>query len=158
MRIRADLIAALVVFGGAPAFGGEIVDAATRAEALLRQGKPEEALSALDAAVIEVWNATPLSFRKALSVKSADGFGMYEPRESETYRAGETVRVYAEPIGYGFRASGDGFTIALDADIAIENTRGQVIAEGKDLFSVALPTREKNREFNMILSFDLPDL
>ena len=48
--------------------------------------------------------------------------------------------------------------IAFKADLAIENTTGQVLGEAKDVFSISTPSAPDRREFSMTLSFGAPFL
>lgn len=159
MRVAAALLAGMFFLAGAShGHAGPVADAGARAEALSGEGKTLAALSALDDAVDAVWTAAPLTFRKALPVARAAGFGLYQARPDARYRVGETVTVYVEPVGFLYGRSGAFYTIGLVAGLAIENGSGQVLAEARDLFDVAVRSRHKNREFNLSLSFAMPDL
>ncbi|MGQ7792312.1 hypothetical protein ACUN0C_07880 [Faunimonas sp. B44] len=132
--------------------------AAAEAERLSAAGEHMRALEALDAATDALWSRAPLDFRTALFVSEAAGFGVYSPRADRAFRAGEAVTVYAEPVGFAYGRSGAFHTIMLGAGLAIRNSTGQVIAEAEELFEVALQSLARNREFNMALSFAMPDL
>ncbi len=158
MKIKAaGLTALLVVFWSSFATAGPVVDAATRAEALQAQGKAVEALDALDAAVDAIWQASPLAFRKVVVVNSSAGHGIYEERTDKTFKPDEKMMIYVEPIGFGYGTTGSTM-IGFKADLAIENTTGQVLGEAKDVFSLSTPSTPKKREFSMTLSFGVPFL
>ena len=60
--------------------------------------------------------------------------------------------VYVEPVCL---ASGAGNVMGFAADLAIENTTGQVLGEAKDVFTIATT---KRRDFSTTLSFGVPYL
>ena len=72
--------------------------------------------------------------------------------------ADEKLRVYVEPVGYGYGMSAAGAKIGFTTDLAIENTTGQVLSEVKDLFSISADSAPGRREFGMTLSFGVPYL
>jgi hypothetical protein len=159
MRIKGACVSALFVVSlSSLGAAGPIVDAATRAEALHAEGKTVEAIEALDEALDTIWREAPLAFRKAVVVNSSSGQGVYDERTNLTYRPDEKMMIYVEPIGFGYRDTGASSTIGFSADLAIENTTGQVLGEAKDLFSLSTPSRVKTREFGMTLSFGVPYL
>jgi hypothetical protein len=159
MKFRAaSLSALLLAFSASAAFAGPAVDAATRAEALVVEGKTAEALDALSAAMDAICSASPLSFRKVVVVDSSGGYGVYAERADKTFKPDEKMMVYVEPICFGQGGSGASTTIGFTADLAIENTTGQVLGEAKDVFSVSTPSTPGKREFSMTLSFGVPFL
>lgn len=159
MRFAAAVLLGLFfVVGASSGRAGPVAEAGARAEALAGEDKALAALKALDEAADYVWTAAPLAFRTALPVTRASGFGLYQAHPDARYRVGETVTVYVEPVGFLYGRSGAFHTIRLAADLAIQNGSGQVIAEARDLFDVAVQSRHKNREFNLSLSFVLPEL
>ena len=159
MKVKAAGIAALlVVCGSSFATAGPVVEAATRAEALQAQGETVQALDALDEAVDAIWTAGPLAFRKVVVVNSSAGFGDYDEAPGKTYKPDEKLRIYVEPTGFGYGAADGKSTIGFKADLAIENTTGQVLGEAKDVFSLSAPSSPKKREFSMVLSFGVPFL
>jgi hypothetical protein len=159
MKARAACLTAILVLScSSLAAAGPIVEAAERAEMLLGSGDAAGALEALNEAVDQVWRESPLAFRRVVVVDSSAGYGVYSEKTDPTFRPDETMRVYVEPIGFGYRTAGASSTIGFTADLAIENTSGQVLGEAKDIFSIATPSAAGKREFSMTLSFDVPYL
>ena len=157
MKIAAAALSALVLVSGAPvAFAGPVADAAARAEALQAEGKSVEALAALDEAVDSLWKAAPLSFRKAMLVEGSGEAGAPQERPAGAFQTDEEMRVYVEPVGYGYGGSGVTGKTGFDIDLTIQNGTGQVISEGKDAFSISKDTRIGYRGFGMTLSFKVP--
>jgi hypothetical protein len=160
MRMGTAGLSALLFLGflSTVATAGPVVDAATRAEALAAEGKTAEALQALDEAVDAIWREGPLAFRTVAVVSSSSGEGVYEERTDLTFKPDETMMIYVEPVGFGYRSPGASSTIGFSADLTIENATGQVLGEAKDLFSLSTLTAPNKREFGMTLSFAVPYL
>src|SRR5258708_33020456 len=70
------------------------------------------------AAVLEAWEKTPLTVRRALFVADhPHGFGLYQERASNVFKPSEALVTYAEPVGYGAKDAGNGlleFGFAVD--------------------------------------------
>jgi hypothetical protein len=138
-RLAAALAATLFALGTLPAFAQNI-----------------EAVDAADAAVWAVWDQTPLSFRNSQFVSEATTFGIYTPRADATFKQGEQLLVYAEPVGYGFKDNGDDtYDFGVDIDLSVKDATGAVVAEQAKFASATLTSRARNREFIVSISLDL---
>ena len=115
-------------------------------------------LDRLDDEVAKVWASSPLAFRNVAVVDSVEGFGDFKPREGNEFKAGETLMVYVEPVGFSYALENGRYAFALAADLSIESTTGQIIAEGEDLFLIDDSSRVQIREFHMVLSVNVPDI
>jgi hypothetical protein len=100
-------------------------------------------------AVLEAWTQSPLVFRKALFVTGEPGgFGMYEARADAVFSTSETLKVYAEPVGYGWRASSGGlFEISIGADLLLRTPGGEIIGSQEKFMHASLKSHTRNREF-----------
>jgi hypothetical protein len=150
------LFAALLM--GQQVHAGPASDAAQRAETLLSQGQTAPAYSAFNTAVHAFWQSSPLAFRKSMLVERAGGFGDYDLRAGSDFRSGDTLTVYAEPVGFGIARQSGQFEIGFETDFRIENATGQILAASDDLFSVKHRSWSQNRDFNMTLSLVIPNL
>ncbi|NRG19848.1 hypothetical protein HPQ64_19315 [Rhizobiales bacterium] len=104
----------------------------------------------LDAA----WAASPLGFTDARFVEEpAAGYGAFEPRDGATFKPGDAINIYAEPVGYGYRAQDGVYEVELAVDFEILNNTGQVLAEQADFARVTAEARNPLREFQTSLSF-----
>ena len=92
------------------------------------------------AALIAAWEKSPLTMRRALFVaKKAQGFGQYEERSSNVFKAGEPLIAYAEPVGYGWKDVGNGvFEFGFAVDFLIKSPDGKILAGQQD-FAKAQP-------------------
>ncbi len=115
-------------------------------------------LDRLDDEVAKVWASSPLAFRNVTVVNSAEGFGDFERRDGDTFKAGETLMVYVEPVGFTYVLENGRYSFALSADLSIESDAGQIITEGEDLFLIDDSSYVQIREFHMVLSVKIPDI
>jgi len=112
----------------------------------------EAAEKALDAA----WEAAPLSFRKVLFASEAMGFGAYIERSDNKFKPGQQILVYAEPVGYGYKANADGTNVlGAKVDLAIKTPAGEVALAQANFATLEITSHARNREFVLTLSLDL---
>ena len=157
LRILAGVL--LVACTIASAGADELADKAKAAEDLAAQSKFLEAMDALDAAATLLWDRSPLTFRRALWVaEPPSGFGAYNPRETNQYAAGDEMIAYVEPVGFGWRKSGETWQTDLSADVTIKDKEGKEIFSQKDFQKLALSSRIRNREFMTRFTFTLTGL
>lgn len=158
-RARPFVAALAVVLTATPVFAGSLVDRAQQAEAELNAGNAVKALASVEAAFNEVWDATPLGFSEALFVTAKPaGFGVYDARLSNVFRADEDLLVYAEPFGFGYGREGEGFKIGFDADFELRTLKGQILT-GQDGFAVLdMTSRRRNKEFQVFITYSFKGL
>ncbi|WP_208976530.1 hypothetical protein [Polycladidibacter hongkongensis] len=125
------------------------------AGALAQDSSIEAAREALSAA----WTAAPLHFTAATFVKApATGYGIYDVREGNSFTDGETLHVYAEPVGYGYGKQDGLTTIDLSVDFALRNSTGQVLAEQSGFAKLHSAGHNRAHEYQSSLSFNLAGL
>jgi hypothetical protein len=148
-------LAALLACAG-PAAAQSVAEKAKQADALAADGKFVDALATLDDAEGVVWDKMPLACRRILWVADkASGFGIYNPREGNAYGAGEAMLAYAEPVGFGWRKSGDIWHAELAADVVFRSDSGAELVKKQDFGHFPLASRVRNREFQLDLNFSL---
>lgn len=110
-----------------------------------------------DAAVIEAWQATPLTVRHAVFVSEHPaGFGMYTPHASDSFKPGEKLTAYAEPVGYGWKQVGNGmFEFGFVVDFLVKSPDGKILAGKQDFARLVQQSHVRNREFMLTLNLDL---
>ncbi|WP_298958689.1 hypothetical protein [uncultured Roseibium sp.] len=114
-----------------------------------------QALNTLDSA----WNASELAFTTvSFSEDASTGYGKYTPLDAAKFADGDTINVYAEPVGYGFQESADGYAYELTASYRLLNLSGQVLAEQSNFASFSGNSRSKKRELSAALSFQFSGL
>lgn len=136
------------------ALAQSISEDATKAEALARQGKYAEAMTALNDAAAILWQKSPLVCRRILWVADkATGFGEYNLRETDSFKSGESMLAYAEPIGFGWRKSGEIWHTDMVADFIIRDKSGKELFRQDDFGKFDIASRARNREFMLNLSY-----
>ncbi|MCW2308149.1 hypothetical protein [Rhodobium gokarnense] len=154
------LVLSAAIVGGAWAAHAETPAAlAEKTASLIAAEKPAEALGAAEALRDAAWQAAPLGFTTARFVAApAKGYGRYEPREDTTFKAGEPIAVYAEPVGYGFGRDGEDILIDLDADLELRTPDGQILVAQTDFTRLSARTRRPVYEFQVSFSLNLSGL
>jgi hypothetical protein len=144
-------VAGMTMAGAVPSIAQTSMPVLTADEAL-------EKLDQLNDEVAKVWANSPLAFRGVTIVKGAEGFGDFRPRDGNEFKAGETLMVYVEPVGFAYAQENGRYSFALSADLSIESDAGHIIAEGADLFLIDDSSRVQVREFYMVLSVKVPEI
>lgn len=107
-----------------------------------------EALMLVYDALAEIWADIPLTLDYVeLVAEPPRGYAAFVPRADAVFAPGEPIRVYLEPIGYGFRPTGpDALEVHLSADYLLLNADGQVLAGqrgfGEFVFALDQPAYE----------------
>jgi hypothetical protein len=158
-HLMAGVVAGFIAISAVPALGGEIADAASAADELVTAGKFEEAMKALEAAQDGLWLKSPLLFRRALfSAGEPSGFGMYDPRDDNTFKRSEPLIIYAEPMGYGYGREGSLYLISLGLDFVITDTAGNTVASQENFGKLTFRSRFPNKEFMAKVTYDFSKL
>lgn len=123
-------------------------------------GAQEQDLAAIEkaeAAVVAVWLAAPVTFRRALFVAEPPlGFGIYKERQGRVFGPGEPLVVYAEPVGYGWLENADAtFTFGFAVDLLVKTAAGKVVAGQENFRRLELTSRARNREFMLTLTLEI---
>lgn len=124
------------------------------AAALAQQASLPEGLSSAYQALDAAWQQAPLSFAAlAFTDGPSTGYGRYTPRADAVFAAGDTLTVYAEPVGFGHEETAEGYGVRLTAGFELLNTSGQVLAEQTGFADLRADSRNRLREFHATLSF-----
>jgi hypothetical protein len=148
-RLIAALLGAfsLVSLSG-PGVAQDIAGKAKTAETLAADGKFVAAMDALDEAAAALWDKSPMIFRRALWVaEPPTGFGAYIPREANVFGSGSDMHLYVEPVGFGWRKSGDIWRTDLVIDVLVKTAAGEQLFQQSDFQKLQLASRVRNREF-----------
>lgn len=141
-----------------PLLAGPVADKAAEVETAMAAGDSAAALTGASDIMAQVWEATPdLGIRQSLLVtEPAAGYGIYNPRPNNQYKAGEPVYVYAEPFGFAYGSPGEGLSaIGFTVDLRVLSESGEVLAEMPALADLNLTSRYQNREFQANLTYTL---
>lgn len=140
------------------AAAGEVADKAALAETLLDRGYGEAALAAFDKATEAFWAALPLQLRVIAFADSVAGYGNYVARPDTQFRKGDTVRIYFEPVGYGFAPDGGGVRAAISIDVEIRTPGGLILGSADDFARLEWKARTPMHEVHATVATPLPDL
>ena len=129
----------------------------TAAEAAQAQNLAE--IDRREAAVIEAWDATPLTIRRAVFVSEhPEGFGQYVARPSNVFKPGEKLVAYAEPVGYGWKSVANGeYQFGFKVDFLIKSPDGKVLGGQQDFADLSKTSHARNREFMIVLTLNIKD-
>jgi len=120
---------------------------------------PSEAFTQALSAYDQAWEVSGLAFLKATFTDGAStGYGQYTPRADTAFTDGETIFIYAEPVGYGFRETDAGYAYQLTASYRLLNLSGQVLAEQENFATFSGSGRSKKRELSASLNFQFSGL
>jgi hypothetical protein len=110
-----------------------------------------------EAALLEAWNATPLTIRRAFFVaEHPEGFGQYVERPDNAFKPGEKLVAYAEPVGYGWKDIGSGeYQFGFKVDFLVKSTDGKVLTGQENFADLAEKSHARNREFMVVLTLNV---
>lgn len=125
-----------------------------RAQEAASAGRSTEALDALDEAAVQIWERMPLTIRRATFVaEEPQGYGVFNPRDSSTFQAGQPLLVYVELNGQGWRRSGDLFRTDIVLDFELRTKEGQPLVAQQAFNTIATASRRRNREFFVYVTY-----
>jgi hypothetical protein len=120
----------------------------------------EASIAAYDAArqaLLAIWSELPLTVRNAtLTTDTALGYGNYTAHEGRSFKVGDTIHVYVEVLGYGWKDNGDGImSELLDADLNLVDANGHTVASQEKFLSADIKSRQKLLETYLTLNATL---
>jgi hypothetical protein len=84
---------------------------------------------------------------------SAQGYGIYEPHNSTTFKPGEKISLYVEPVGYAYKPVQSLNLMNFTADLLVSDKTGRVLTGFQDLPISTILSHHKNKE--LILTIGL---
>ena len=112
--------------------------------------KMQEALEMLwqDA---DIWVA-----KSVLIANKASGFGIYNKRADNVYKAGQPILVYVEPMGYNHRLRQDGkYEFGVISDFIVKRPSGEILGGKKNVARMVLVSSRPNQEMFLNLTYRL---
>ena len=154
--IRQILLALVVSAASAVACASEVGDLAREAEAKAAAGQQMEAVEALRQAIQVLTAKGPLLLRRVQFItEPPQGFGVYQPRKSNVFKAGEPLIVYAEPVGMGWAKSGGFNRARIATDFEIRSPEGKILAGQHDFGRFDFASHDRNQEVMTHLTLTL---
>lgn len=158
LLLLATLAAATTLAAIPGAHAGPLVDAATQAEKLATSGDAAKAHDLLLKALSDFSQTLPFAIGKAVFVSTAPvGYAMYEPREGSTFKAGESLVSYIEPIGLTWKETAvkGKLETRFTVDFDILNPKGDVLAGQKAFGDFTFTGYLRNQEIYSTLTIDV---
>lgn len=137
---------------------GPIVDKAGEIEAEISAGDLPSAIQGARSLSGQIWDqTTKIDFTEALLVSEpASGFGIYNPRPTNTYKKGEKIVLYIEPFGLAYAKPGEGlFTLSFHVDLKVMSEKGELLGDIPNLTEFNQTSRSANREVQTNLTYTL---
>jgi len=86
-------------------------------------------------------------------------YGIYEPRPSDEFAAGDVIYLYLEPVGQTLKDSGDGrHEFGFSADFSLEDATGKVLGGQKDFANPRFSSWNFNTEIALTFNFSFSGL
>jgi hypothetical protein len=164
-RLRILGLATLLVIafgcsGKEPAPSGAFDAGFARFNDALGKGDFTAALAALRSSFEAFREKSPLLLQNVKFVTSESAsYGIYEPRASDEFAAGDVIYLYLEPVGQVLKESKDGrHEFGFSADFSLENAAGKVLGGQKDFASPRFSSWNFNTEIALTFNFSFSGL
>ena len=127
------------------------------AQASPLEDKSVTRLQDAQAAVDAIWITLPLTGEHAMFVTDkAPLFGAYRARPNRTFKIGETLLTYIEPVGYAWEQTPDGaFAFGVSLDFEILTPDGTILGGQKNFLSYASASHARVKELMLTASLSL---
>lgn len=143
-----------------PGVTGEMMTAIHQfGEALAKKDFAAAYLS-LRSVLVDFWGASPLILQNVKFVKSdSNTFGIYEPKPSDEFAAGEPMYLYMEPAGYAVKKNDQGkYEFGFRADMSLENERKEILGGQKDFANMSFSSWNFNTEICLTFTYTFSGL
>lgn len=109
-----------------------------------------------EAELLAVWEKMPLTLRKAAFVtEKAPIYGAYSERPSATFKKGETILAYLEPMGYGWKREGDRYLLGISLDLLLKTKDGKILGGQERFLNYQQASRYRLRELMLNVTLTL---
>jgi len=114
-------------------------------------------LASAEKVLEEAWDASPFFARNVTFVQEpAPMFGTFTARSNNSFKLGEKLLTYAEPVGYGYQINGANIDFGFVVDFVVKSKNGDIIGGQENFSSFRFASHGRNRELmlNLTLSFN----
>ncbi|MBJ7450088.1 MAG: hypothetical protein JHC93_07015 [Parachlamydiales bacterium] len=119
-----------------------------------KNGEIRAALESVDQAKLMLFQAAPLALENFQLVKEpSTAYGVYQTRESNVFKTGDTIYIYCEPIGYTIKEEGENYNFKLTTDFSISDDKNNVLARQEDFANFGLDSHEPNTELMLNINY-----
>jgi hypothetical protein len=99
-------------------------------------------------AFLAAWEAAPLTVGRAIFAREpAAAYGLVRERRSNVFAVNETMYVYVEPLGYGWKPQGPEFLFGVHIGLRILTQAGDQLFEDADFLELTARSRARPTEF-----------
>jgi hypothetical protein len=77
---------------------------------------------------------------------TVSGYGVYEAHNSSSFKPGEKISLYIEPVGFSYKPVQSLYLMNFTADLLVSNRTGHVLAGFQDLPISTIMSHYKNKE------------
>jgi hypothetical protein len=107
----------------------------------------------------KLWAAMPLIVKKALFVEDEPrGYGLYTPRESNSFTNITPLNVYFELEGFGYGQVKDLYRLDMALDFVLKRKDGQEVLSQENFNTIATVSRNPSKEFYAHVAFNFTGL
>lgn len=111
-------------------------------------------IEAKEAELNAAWEKTPLTIRRVIFVNERPAiFGAYTERSSSSFKTGEVLLTYLEPVGFSWTPGPDGFRFGVEVDFRIRQPDGTMLGAQEKLLTLSQASRAKVHE--LMINIDL---
>ena len=109
----------------------------------------------LHSALEVFWQKTPLLLLNVRFVRGEDNsYGIYEPRDNNSFASGEKLYLYLEPIGYAFKKNPNGYyEFGFTADFTLEDDDGNDLGGQKRFADLSFNSWNHNTEVALTFTY-----
>ena len=83
---------------------------------------------------------------------SVNGYGIYEPHNSNSFKPGEKISLYVEPIGFSYKPLQSLHLMNFTADLLVSDKAGHVLTGFQNLPISTIISHHKNKELTLSVS------
>lgn len=114
-------------------------------------------INTLQDAVADAWQKMPLTQRRAIFVSvSPDTYGTFDERKSNSFKPGEKLITYVEPIGYSWTQNADGtYTYGVTLDFTVKRPDGKILGGQEKFLNFNKTSRVRNQELMVVSTLSL---
>lgn len=114
-----------------------------------------KAYETLHSALELFWQKTPLLLRNVQFVKGDNNsYGIYEPKDNNSFASGEKLYLYLEPVGYAFKKNPEGYyEFGFTADFTLEDDKGIDLAGQKGFADLSFNSWNHNTEVALTFTY-----
>ncbi len=153
------LLASALAAAAPPATAGPLADAAQKAEEQAAAGDTVGAHDTIRNAFGSFAATLPFSIGKVIFVSAPPaGYGMYDQRPAASFKPGEPIISYVEPVGLTWKTiEGDRLEAHFTVDLELLDAKGTVLAEQKAFGSFDFRGSVRNQEVFARLTLNLTE-